>query len=291
MDTNDNAFGAFLASRRARLSPEQVGLPVGGVRRVPGLRRSEVAALAGVSVEYLARLERGAVTGVSDVVLDALAQALQLDDTERDHLTHLAQIIGGGVPSRRQPKRKQVVRESMQLVLDNITNVPAVIRNGRGDILATNELGRALYSEMYVQPNRPVNHARFVFLDHRAHRFYPEWDNAANDMVGLLRDEAGRNPYDKALTDLVGELSTRSGEFRIRWAGQNVLRHYTGEKHFHHPVVGDLRLKYEAMSIGPDEGLTMLVYPPAPGTPYEDAIRLLAAWQATPSGVPAETES
>lgn len=291
MDTNDNTFGAFLASRRARLSPERAGLPVVGVRRVPGLRRGEVAALAGVSVEYIARLERGAVTGVSDAVLDALAQALQLDEIEREHLTHLAQIIGGGVPSRRQPKRKQVIRESMQLVLDSVTNVPAVIRNGRGDIRATNELGRALFSEMYVQPSRPVNHARFLFLDHRAHRFYPEWDNAAGDMVALLRDEAGRNPYDRALSDLVGELSTRSDEFRLRWAAQNVLRHYTGEKHFHHPVVGDLRLKYEAMSIGPDEGLTMLVYPPAPGTPYEDAIRLLAAWQATPAGVPVDTES
>ena len=291
MDTNDNTFGAFLASRRARLSPERAGLPVVGVRRVPGLRRGEVAALAGVSVEYIARLERGAVTGVSDAVLDALAQALQLDEIEREHLTHLAQIIGGSIPSRRQPKRKQVIRESMQLVLDSVINVPAVIRNGRGDILATNELGRALFSEMYVQPSRPVNHARFLFLDHRAHRFYPEWDNAAGDMVALLRDEAGRNPYDRALSDLIGELSTRSDEFRIRWAAQNVLRHYTGEKHFHHPVVGDLRLKYEAMSIGPDEGLTMLVYPPAPGTPYEDAIRLLAAWQATPAGVPVDTES
>jgi hypothetical protein len=178
----------------------------------------------------------------------------------------------------------------MQLVLDSIRDVPAVIRTGRGDILATNEVGRALFSEMYVQPSRPVNHARFLFLDHRAHRFYPEWDNAAADMVALLRNEAARNPYDRALTDLVGELSTRSDEFRTRWAAQNVVRHTTGEKHFHHPVVGDLRLKYEAMTIGSDAGLTMLVYPPAPGTPYEDAIRLLAAWQATPAGVPANTE-
>jgi hypothetical protein len=247
--------------------------------------------LAGVSVEYVARLERGAVTGVSEAVLDSLARALQLDDTEREHLTHLAQLIGGGAMPRRQPRRKPIIRESMQLVLDSITNVPAVIRTGTGDILATNDLGRALFSEMYIQPARPVNHARFLFLDHRAHRFYPEWDNAANDMVALLRDEAGRNPYDRTLTDLVGELSTRSDEFRIRWGAQNVLRYSTGEKHFHHPVVGDLRLKYEAMTIGPDAGLTMLVYPAAPGTPYEDAIRLLAVWQATPDGVPADTNS
>ena len=290
MQNDDNAFGEFLASRRARLSPERAELPAGTGRRVPGLRRSEVAMLAGVSVEYVARLERGAVTGVSDAVLDSLARALQLDDTEREHLAHLAQRIGGGAAPRRQPRRKPVIRESMQLVLDSITNVPAVIRNGRGDILATNPMGRALFSEMYVQPSRPVNHARFLFLDHRAQRFYPEWDNAAADMVALLRNEAGRNPYDRALTDLVGELSTRSDEFRTRWAAQNVIRHTTGEKHFHHPVVGDLRLKYEAMSLAPDEGLTMLVYPPAPGTPYEDAIRLLATWQAAPAGVPAGTD-
>ncbi|WP_235021887.1 helix-turn-helix transcriptional regulator [Rathayibacter sp. VKM Ac-2754] len=289
MDINENSFGVFLSSRRARLSPEQAGLPSGGTRRVAGLRRSEVAMLAGVSVEYLARLERGAVRGVSEAVLDALARALQLDEVEREHLIHLAQVLGAGAVPRQRPVRRPVIRASMQLVLDSVSSVPAVIRNGRGDILTANELGRALYSEMYVQPARPVNHARFVFLDARARRFYPEWDRSADDMVALLRAEAGRDPYDKALTGLVGDLSTRSSEFRSRWAAQNVTRHVSGEKHFHHPVVGDLRLNYEALILGPDEGLTMLVYPPTPGTPYEDAIRLLALWQATSEGVPADT--
>jgi transcriptional regulator with XRE-family HTH domain len=284
VDSSDNAFGSFLASRRAKVRPEQVGLPAGANRRVAGLRRTEVAALAGVSVEYLARLERGVAQGVSESVLDALSRALRLDDAEREHLIGLAHIANGG-PARRRRKKDQGVRESVQLVLDSIGNAPAVLRNGRTDILATNALGRALYSELFAQPDRPANHARFIFFSPRAQLFYPDWGGAADDVVAILRSEAGRDPYDRGLTDLIGELSTRSDDFRRRWAAQDVRHHFSGVKHFHHPVVGELHLKYEAMDVSADEGLSLLIYPAAPGTPEADALQLLATWQATPDAV------
>jgi transcriptional regulator with XRE-family HTH domain len=284
VDSNDNAFGSFLASRRAKLTPEQVGLPAGGNRRVAGLRRTEVATLAGVSVEYLARLERGVVHGVSDNVLDALARALQLDEAEREHLIGLAHLSGGSIAPRRR-KRSQSLREGVQLVLDSIDSAPAIIRNGRCDFLATNTLGRALYSEMYVQPARPVNHARFIFFDPRARILYPNWDSVADDAVGVLRGEAGRAPFDRGLTDLIGELSTRSDEFRTRWAAQNVRHYNTGTKYFHHPIVGDLRLHFEALNIAANEGLSLHIYAATPGSPDADALRLLATWQATPDPV------
>lgn len=289
MKSSENAFGSFLASRRAKVTPDQVGLPATGRRRVAGLRRTELATLAGISVEYLARLERGAVQGVSESVLDALARALQLDEAEHAHLLDLARSITGS--SRAPRKRKPSIRDTVQLVLDSIEGAPAIVRNGRADILATNALGRALYSEMYVQPGRPVNHGRFIFLDPRAHRFYPNWDRAADDIVAILRTEAGRDPYDRDLTDLIGELSTRSEDFRARWAEQNVRRHYSGTKHFHHPEVGSLHLKFEAMEISADEGLTLLIYPALPGTPDADALRLLATWQATPEMVPLDADA
>ncbi|MGG7465291.1 helix-turn-helix transcriptional regulator [Plantibacter sp. YIM 135347] len=288
MPSTDNTFGSFLASRRAKVTPEQIGLPVTPNRRVPGLRRNELAVLAGISVEYLARLERGVVRGVSESVLDSLSRALQLDEAEHEHLLDLARTITG--TARPPRKRKPAIRPSVQHILDAITTAPALVRNGRADILATNPLGRALYSEMYVQPGRPVNHARFIFLDPRAHHFYVDWDGAANDIVAILRTEAGRDPFDRDLTDLVGELSTRSDEFRTRWAEQNVRRHYTGRKHFHHPAIGDIHLNFEAMSISADEGLTLLIYPATPETPDADALQILATWQATPAAMPQDIE-
>ena len=208
----------FLASRRARIRPEQAGLPAFGTnRRVPGLRREEVASLAGVSVDYYTRLERGNLTGVSQSVLEALASALQLDEAERAHLLDLARAANWTRRSRRRPGQ-QLVRPSVQRILDAMTAAPAYVRNGRRDILAANRLGHALYSEAYADPVRPVNIARFVFLSPRARTFFVNWERAANDTVAILRTEAGRNPYDQGLTNLVGELSTRNEEFRTRWA-------------------------------------------------------------------------
>jgi transcriptional regulator with XRE-family HTH domain len=271
----------FLTSRRARITPEQAGLQwYGENRRVQGLRREEVALLAGVSVDYYTRLERGNLRGVSESVLEALARALQLDEAERVHLFDLAGAAGTTARTRRRPA-KQRVRPSVQHLLDAISGAPALVQNSRLDILAANPLGRALYSEMYADPVRPVNHARFVFLNPRAHDFYRDWERAANDTVAILRSEAGRDPYDRGLSDLVGELSTQSEEFRTRWAAHNVRIHQTGVKHVHHPIVGDLSLTFEMMELRADAGLTILTYTAEPGSKSEQALNLLASWTAT----------
>jgi transcriptional regulator with XRE-family HTH domain len=278
---NRNEIRQFLASRRARITPEQAGLPVYGAnRRVAGLRREEVALLAGVSVDYYTRLERGNLGGVSEAVLDALAQALQLDDAERGHLFDLARAANATARPRRRPT-SQRVRPGVQRILDAVTDAPADVRNGRGDILAANRLGYALYSEIFVDPVRPANVARFVFLSPRAREFFPDWEGTANDLVANLRTEAGRNPHDRGLQDLVGELSTRSQEFRSRWAAHNVRYHHTGRKRLRHPVVGDLELTYEVLALPADPGLSLVVYGAEPGSPSQDGLRLLASWAAT----------
>jgi transcriptional regulator with XRE-family HTH domain len=237
---NRNEIRQFLASRRARITPDQAGLPAyGGNRRVPGLRREEVALLAGVSVDYYTRLERGNLGGVSETVLDGLARALQLDVAERAHLFDLARAANKTARSTRRRPALQRVRPSVQRILEAMNDAPADVRNGRRDILA------------------------------------------ANDIVANLRTEAGRNPYDRGLSDLVGELSTRSEEFRTRWAAHNVRHHYSGRKHLHHPVVGDLQLTYEVMNLPADPELSLVVYSAEPGSPSQDGLHLLASWAAT----------
>jgi len=271
----------FLTSRRARITPEQAGLRTfGGQRRVPGLRREEVALLAGVSVDYYTRLERGNAAGASDAVLDALARALQLDDAERGHLFDLARTVGPPPRSRRRAAQ-QSVRPSVQRLLDAMTGAPAFVRNGRLDLLGANVLGRALYSEHLDSREGPPNTARFVFLDPRAETFYPEWAQVARDVVAVLRAEAGRDPYDRGLSDLVGELSTRSELFRKLWAAHDVRNHDTGRKRIRHPVVGELDLTYESFEPAADPGLLLFAYTAEPGSRSEEALRLLASWAAT----------
>jgi transcriptional regulator with XRE-family HTH domain len=271
----------FLVSRRSRITPEQAGLePIGGRRRVPGLRREEVARLAGVSVEYYTRLERGNLSGASDSILDAIAQALQLDRAEHDHLYDLARAANTTARTRSK-STPATVRPAMQYLLDAITAAPAFIANNRMDVVAANDLGYAMYSDMYRGTARPANHSRFIFLDPLSHTFYPDWDRAANVNVAILRREAGRNPHDKRIAELVGELSMRSDEFRTRWAAHNVRRHYSGTKTFRHPVVGLLELTYAAMELEDDPGHTLTVYPAVPGSPSDEALRLLASWAAT----------
>jgi transcriptional regulator with XRE-family HTH domain len=278
---NRSEVREFLSSRRARLKPEEAGLPLyGGNRRVPGLRREEVAMLAGLSSDYYVQLERGRLHGVSESVLDAVANALQLDDAERTHLFDLARTANASAGQPRRPS-PQKVRPGLQRVLDAITDAPAWIRNGRSDMLATNRLGRALYAPVLDDPVRPANTARFTFLSPRGPEFYRDWEQTAKDMVAVLRAEAGRNPYDKGLTDLVGELSTRSETFRTLWASHDVLFHQTGRKRLHHPVVGDLDLSYEAFDLSADPGLRMLVYTAEPASPTADALNLLASWAVT----------
>jgi transcriptional regulator with XRE-family HTH domain len=268
----------FLATRRAKLTPDQAGLPVYGAnRRVTGLRREEVALLAGISVEYYTRLERGNVGSVSDGVLDGVAHALQLDEAERDHLYRLVRTAAARRPVRRAPSKKRV-RPTIQRMLD-LMPMPAYLRNGRFDILAANDLGRALYSPLYEESDTP-NSARFVFLSPAAPEFFLDFEKIQDDAVAFLRTEAGRNAYDKDLQDLIGELSTRSETFRHRWAAHDVRYHRTGTKRFHHPLVGDLTLDFEALELPGDPGQRVNVYTAPPDTPTAEALSVLASWTA-----------
>ncbi|HEY1917314.1 MAG TPA: helix-turn-helix transcriptional regulator [Streptosporangiaceae bacterium] len=286
----------FLASRRARITPQQAGLTAyGRNRRVPGLRREEVAMLAGVSIDYYTRLERGNLGGVSDTVLEALASALQLDEAERGHLFDMARSFASPCRPRRRAGTR--VRPGLLHLLEAMTDAPTLVCNGRLDVLAANRLGRALFSPALegsvlagsapagpapAGPAQPANLARFAFLDPRSVEFYADWEEAANTMVALLRTEAGRDPCDRGLSDLVGELATRSEPFRVRWAAHDVRLHQTGVKHFHHPVVGDLALGFEAVPLPADPGLTLTAYSAEPGSASQDALKLLASWSATP---------
>src|SRR5580692_135373 len=279
---NGNEIRDFLVSRRARITPDQAGLPAyGGNRRVAGLRREEVALLAGVSIDYYVRLERGRAAGASDSVLEGIARALQLDEAERAHLFDLARAAAPAVPRAPRRPAPQQVRPSVRRVLDSMTTTPAYVRNARLDILAANRLGTALFAPVLSGPAQPANNARFLFLDPAAPDFYPEWERQAQDVVAMLRTEAGGNPHDKALSNLIGELSTRSEHFRTWWAAHNVRFHRTGTKRFHHPVVGDLTLTFEALDLAADSGLRISAYSAEPGTPSDDALKLLATWAAT----------
>jgi len=273
----------FLMSRRAKVTPEQVGLPAGTGRRVAGLRRSEVAMLADVSVEYYAKLERGAIAGVSAGVLDAVARALQLDDTERAHLFDLARAADG-IPSSGRPRRRATpspaARPSLHWALEAFTDGVAVVRNAQSDVIAFNALGRAFYSPLIGDGGRTPNLARFQFLDPASRDFYPDWDLFADMCVAMMRAEAGRDPHNPALQDLVGELSTRSDTFRRVWGAHDVRTHGAGTKRFHHPVVGELTLAYEEFAITAEPGHVLLVYTAEPGSPSAERLRLLASWAA-----------
>jgi transcriptional regulator with XRE-family HTH domain len=278
---NSNDVREFLVSRRGKITPDEAGLPAyGGNRRVPGLRREEVALLAGMSVDYYNRVERGNLTGVSESVLEAIARVLQLDEAEHDHLFDLARVANESPAKRRKPAA-QKIRPSVQRLLDAMTDAPAWVRNARHDFLAANPLGYALYSEMFADPVRPANNARFVFLNPRSRDFFLDWEDAADGIVAILRSEAGSNPYDRALTDLIGELSTRSETFRSRWAAHDVRFHRSGLKRLHHPIVGDLTLSYEALELPSDPGLTFLAYTVESGSASADGLRMLASWAAT----------
>jgi transcriptional regulator with XRE-family HTH domain len=281
---NRSEVREFLTTRRARLTPEQVGLPPTRSRRVPGLRRSEVAAIAGLSVEYYARLERGQIAGASSGVLEALARALQLDESERAHLFDLARAADG-IPASGRPRRraatKAASRPSLRWALEAITDAVAFVRDPHQNLLATNVLGRAFYAPVIGDGGRLPNLARFQFLDPTSRDFYPDWARLAEMCVGVMRAEAGRDPHDRGLQDLVGELATRSDVFRRLWADHNVRTHGAGTKRFHHPIVGELTLAYEELAITAEPGLVLLVYTAEPGSPSAERLGLLASWAAT----------
>ncbi|MDT8913488.1 helix-turn-helix transcriptional regulator [Amycolatopsis sp. PS_44_ISF1] len=281
----------FLLTRRAKITPEQAGLTVyGGNRRVPGLRREEVAMLAGVSADYYTRLEKGNLAGVSDSVLDAVASALHLDEAERVYLFDLARTANAGGrplrPGQQRRRPQQRVSPIVEQILDSMTTTAAFVRNGRLDILAANPLARALYSPVFDSPTRtsehtPPNLARFGYLDPAARDYFPDYDLSCHTSVAILRTEAGRDPHDKGLSDLIGELSTRSEDFRTRWAAHDVRLHRTGVKHFRHPAVGELVLNFEAMQLMTDTSLTLTAYTAEPASPTAERLQLLASWAAT----------
>ncbi|MCJ1714971.1 helix-turn-helix transcriptional regulator [Microbacterium sp. M1A1_1b] len=281
--TNNPEVRDFLTSRRARVRPEQVDLPGGPGRRVPGLRRGEVAMLAGVSVEYYARIERGELGGVTDVVLEAIAAALRFDESERAHLFDLARTANSSpVRQRRAASGAAALRPSMRFVVDAITDAVAFVQNGRLDIVAANPLCRALYADVFAaEPDQP-NFARFNFLHQdRSRRFYTDWDGAADTSVAMLRTASGQNPHDKGLQELIGELSTRSDDFRAKWAKHDVRLHGSGLKTFRHPLVGDVELSFENLAPIEGAGLNLLVYTAEPGSRNAEALQLLANWSRT----------
>ena len=277
MDRN-TGLAEFLRSRRERLSPEQAGVtPQGsGSRRVPGLRREEVAALAGVSVDYYVRMERGHRLNVSHAVLDTLARALRLDATERAYLFAVAQ------PSqnrrRRTPPRPQRVRPGLYQVLTTLEHTPALVLGRRLDVLASNRMARALLTDFTTLPHKDQNMVRFLFCDQAARELYRHWDTVASEIVASLRLEAGRHPDDPQLTDLVGELCVHDEDFRRWWADHNVHQRTHGTKHFHHPLVGELSLQYESLTLPADPDQRLIIYTAEPDSPAHEALRLLDSW-------------
>lgn len=291
----------FLRTRRDRLTPEQAGLPRWGKnRRVPGLRREEVALLAGISIDYYTRLERGDLRGVSEQVLNALAGALHLDEAEREHLFDLSRAVNSEAASRPRPRTQTAVRPGLVQLLEAFGDTPAVLRSDRRDHLATNDLGRLLYSPVHDSPyarptpDAPPNLARFTFLDPAAKEFFPHWESSAGALTASLRQVAGHDPHDEQLSSLIGVLATRSPDFSRMWGGHQVRLHRTGGKLLHHPQVGDLELDYETLELPGDPGLAVIVYQAAPGSSTADALQLLRVLNLPPgeaSGVAARTES
>jgi transcriptional regulator with XRE-family HTH domain len=276
------AVREFLSSRRDRVSPADAGLPVGGTRRrVKGLRREEVALLAGVSPEYYIRLERGQATGPSASVVESVATVLRLDDDERSHLDRLLAALTPEARKRRTTAVKETVSPGIRVVLGSLQHLPAVVFNSRLDVLAANDLGRALYAPVF-DTDGPPNTALFLFLDeHRARQLFPQWERLASDTVSLLRVEAGRRPNDPALIGLIGALSTRSGAFRTRWAANDVRAHKPGLKAFRHPAIGEITLPFENLTVDAAGDQTLTVFTPRAGSPEHDAVQLLASWAAT----------
>ncbi len=268
----------FLRTRRARLRPEDVGLAdYGRRRRVPGLRREELAQLAGVSVAYYTRLEQGNGRNVSAEVLDSIARALRLTDAEHAHLTHLAKPR---THKKKPVARTQQVRVALRQLLDSIDGVPAYITGRRTDILAWNSMAAAVFGDWSQLPPQERNWARLVFLKPEYRDLYVEWERKATDLVSYLRMDAGCHPDDPRLSSLVGELSVKSEEFRRLWATHDVKEKSHGVKRLRHPLVGELTLHFETFRLNDGSEQALVTYHAEPGSPSAEALRLLASWGA-----------
>jgi transcriptional regulator with XRE-family HTH domain len=287
MDRRQDA-AEFLRSRRDRVTPDKAGIFGSGRRRVPGLRREEVAFLAGMSVDYYVRMERGDLRGVSPEVLDALARALQLDEAETAYLHDLAHAAGPGARKRREQPAEAKIRPGLQQFIDAVTGAAVTVQNRPGDIVAANALGRALYKPVLESAAARGNISRFLFMDPAARAFWPEWALVADQIVAWMRSIAGHHPHDKSLTDHIGELVTRSEEFRLRWAAHDVRFHRSGLKRLHHPDVGDLELTYETMELPASPELRMTAYTAEAGSPSAERLALLGSLAATEA--PADTD-
>lgn len=269
----------FLMSRRGRVMPEDVGFPSDTRRRVPGLRREEAAILAGVSVDYYVQIERGRLAGVSDEVLESIAHALRLEEVEYEHFFTLARTLRNNRAAAARPRTNDTtVPPGIQTLVDSMTFTAAVVQSSRLDIVGSNLLGRALFAPIITRAENVANFARFVFLDEHSADFYSNWESAASDIVAMLRVEAAKAPHDRALNELIGQLSTRSRDFAQRWAKQTVTAHARGTKAYHHPVVGDIELQFEALDVRGRGGLTILNYTAVPGTDAYEKLTILSSW-------------
>ena len=267
-------LAAYLRARRAALAPTDVGYPADPRRRVTGLRREEVAVLAGISVDDYVRLEQGRVPAPSRQVVDALARALQLDATQSAHVRRLADP-----DLRDQPAQEQTVRPGLQQLLDAMLDCPAFVLGRRTELLACNALGAALHGDPLRHPPRRRALAWLLFFDDATRRLYPDWEDVARDTVGALREDAGRHPHDLALHALVAEMHT-DDLFRRWWNAHHVYTKAAGTKRFAHPVVGTLTLQYEALTVAGETDQLLVAYAAAPGSRDADALTLLGAWAA-----------
>ncbi len=273
----ENRLGEFLQARRALLTPDAAGIPAYGRRHVPGLRREELAQLAGVSVDYYVRLEQGRAAHPSAEVLDAIARALQLDEVERAHMHQLATPS----PARRRTPARERVAPGLAQLLAAMENVPAIVIGRRMDVLAWNRLAAALMGASgWLTPDRP-NLARMMFLDAGCRDLYADWERHARETVGYLRHCAGRYPDDPGIAALVGELSVKSEPFARWWADHLVREKASGTKRYHHPIVGELTLNFETLVPPGAPDQAMITYVAEPGSESETALRLLASWAAT----------
>ncbi|WP_316528369.1 helix-turn-helix transcriptional regulator [Kitasatospora brasiliensis] len=281
-------LGAFLRSRRARLRPDDVGLaPDARARRVAGLRREELARLAGISTDYYIRLEQGRNGNVSEEILHALAEALRLDRTERAHMMNLA--AAGTGARRRAPERPQRVRPGLHEVLDVLDHVPAFILGRRTDVLAANRLARTVLTDFEALPASRRNYARYLLLDPAARESCLDWERTAAETVAMLRLDAGRHPQDRQLTALIGELSVHSPQFPRWWSDHQVQERSHGIKRYRHPLVGDITFRYECLSPPDDPDQTLCIYTAGPEPSDRENLALLGSWterDTTPTAGP-----